>query len=81
MNAQTKITAALEPTKLLDASDRAHRISLSLYAAFEHHGDNAASEAQSLASALYSLEVLAGYLGARVVYDGAREDAQIGGAS
>ena len=65
MTNQDKITA-ISPDNILRASERAHRISLDLHAGF---WQNDISAQQRIDDARKSLEVLAGYLGARVVYD------------
>ena len=68
MTNQDKITA-ISPDNILRASERAHRISLDLHAGFWLEGENDISAQQRIDDARKSLEVLAGYLGARVVYD------------
>jgi len=70
MTNQDKITV-MSPDNILRASERAHRISLDLHAGFWLEGENDISAQQRIDDARKSLEVLAGYLGAKVIWEDA----------
>ena len=70
MTNQDKITV-MSPDNILRASERAHRISLNLHAGFWLEGENDISAQQRIDDARKGLEVLAGYLGAKVIWEDA----------